>query len=262
MSLLEIIRKRREELGLTQDDVARRVGITKPYLSNLETGKANPPRDDKLRKIEKVLNFQPGSLVYLAHRARTPPDILSEHEEMEREVERLRGLVRDLLEKAGAIGEEGIDMDSLVHLQEDGRAARSISSGVLIPIINKVTAGYPQVFTDLDYPVSVADEYIRCPDVRDSQAFAARVVGDSMEPTYVAGDIVVFSPNTPATPGRDCFVRFDADEGTTFKRVYQDDERTLRLQPLNDRYPPQVYHREHITGLWPAVFKVQRVGEE
>ena len=84
-----------------------------------------------------------------------------------------------------------------------------------IPIINKVPAGYPTDFTDLDYPPSVADEYVRCPDIHDPQAFAARVVGDSMEPAYREGDIVVFAPNTPAESGQDCFVRLNGRYNST-----------------------------------------------
>ena len=32
-----------------------------------------------------------------------------------------------------------------------------------IPVINKVAAGYPAEFTDLDYPLNVADEYVDAP---------------------------------------------------------------------------------------------------
>ncbi|MHC4718099.1 MAG: S24 family peptidase, partial [Planctomycetota bacterium] len=67
-----------------------------------------------------------------------------------------------------------------------------IPPGRAIPIINSVAAGYPYQFTDLDYPPSVADDYVHCPDVNDPHAFAARVVGDSMEPRYSEGDLVVF----------------------------------------------------------------------
>ena len=39
-----------------------------------------------------------------------------------------------------------------------------------IPLINRVSAGYPKDFTDLSYPPKVADEYVGCPDVRDTEA--------------------------------------------------------------------------------------------
>jgi len=129
-----------------------------------------------------------------------------------------------------------------------------------IPVINKVPAGYPRDFTDLDYPPSVADEYVRCPDIHDPQAFAARVVGDSMEPDYHEGDIVVFAPNTPAESGQDCFVRLETGE-TTFKRVYQDTPATLRLQPLNARHPAHIISRREVTGLWPAVVRIAHLDD-
>jgi SOS-response transcriptional repressor LexA len=79
-----------------------------------------------------------------------------------------------------------------------------------------------------------------------------------MEPAFREGDVVVFSPNTPAKAGDDCFVRFE-DDGTTFKRYYQDDEGTIRLQPLNSKYRPEAYPREKVTGLWPATLRIQKL---
>jgi SOS-response transcriptional repressor LexA len=125
-------------------------------------------------------------------------------------------------------------------------------------VINRVAAGYPHHFTDLDYPPSVADEYVRIPDVHDPQAFATRVVGDSMEPKYVEGDVVVFSPNLQPQPGNDCFVRFAKDNSTTFKRFAVHKER-IRLQPLNDKYAAEEYDPEEINGLWPAIVRIERL---
>ena len=53
-----------------------------------------------------------------------------------------------------------------------------------MPVINRISAGYPRDFTDLAYPARVADDYVGCPDVRDKDAFGARVHGDSMTPKY------------------------------------------------------------------------------
>ncbi|MCD6304233.1 MAG: helix-turn-helix domain-containing protein [Planctomycetes bacterium] len=259
MSLASIIRSRREELGLTQEMVAARAGISKPYLSSIETGKTrNPPSDGVLRSLERVLTFPPGQLVRMAHLARTPTDVRERFESYEAEVQRLRGLVRSL-RGGGPVGEDDEAADADSPGGTAGSEERPLAAGVVVPVINRVAAGYPHNFTDLDYPPGVADEYIRCPDVHDPQAFAARVVGDSMEPDYHEGDIVVFSPNLQARSGDDCFVRFGAGEETTFKRIYADDERTLRLQPLNGKYPAQICRREEITGLWPALFRIQRI---
>lgn len=262
MSLGSILRERRESKGLTQDAVAAQVGISKPYLSNLETGRAkNPPADAKLIALETALGFESGQLIRLAHLARTPLDVRKEHEWLEAEVRKLRGVLLDLAR--GRSRNSAADLEALagheMGQQVENGNVRTIRTGSTVPIINRVAAGYPHNFTDLDYPAGVADEYIRCPDLHDSQAFAARVVGDSMEPEYHEDDIVIFSPGTQPRNGDDCFVRFDGDYSTTFKRFYQDDPSTIRLQPLNNRYPAQMHAPEHVTGLWPAVFRFERV---
>ncbi len=261
MSLGEIIRQRREKLGLTQDATALRSGISKPYLSNIETGKAkNPPSDGVLTALEQTLEFEPNHLMRLAHLARTPPDVRQEHELLEAQVHKLRSVLRELLQRSPSGNLGDLDLEQLkAEVSSDSNVGR-ITAGVVVPVINKVAAGYPHHFTDLDYPPSVADEYIRCPDLHDPQAFAARVVGDSMAPRYAEGDVVVFSPAAEARSGDDCFVRFEGDGCTTFKRVYFDDDRTIRLQPLNSKYAAEKYSPEQVTGVWRAVFRIERLG--
>jgi len=269
MSLGEVLRRRREELGLTQDDVAPRVGISKPYLSNIETDKVkNPPSDQVLKGLEAALGFRRGELLRMAHLVRTPLDVRTEHERLEAEVQKLRSAIRQLLAgrargktKGSTKAKGAVNLDALARRLKvrPGNISRMLSAGRPIPVINRVAAGYPHHFTDLDYPPSVADEYVRCPDVHDPQAFAARVVGDSMEPKYVEGDTVVFSPNTTPVSGKDCFVRFAKDNSTTFKRFFEESDGRIRLQPLNEKYPAETYDPEEISGLWPAVMRIERL---
>jgi phage repressor protein C with HTH and peptisase S24 domain len=285
MSVGTIIRQRRQQLSVTQDVLAVKAGISKPYLSNIETGRAkNPPTDSILVALESALEFEQGHLLKLAHLERTPKDVRIEHELLGTEVQKLRQVIRELM--AGPRKQNGaIDLDAMAaelrdatvgmdaapakqtdsydHNRPDPDTVAAIRAGKIVPIINRVAAGYPKNFTDLDYPPGVADDYLRCPDLDDPQAFALHVEGDSMEPLYHSNDLVVFSPNTPARSGDDCFVRFEADCATTFKRFYQDDvpdgEARIRLQPLNNKYPAQVYDRQQITGLWPAVFRFEKL---
>src|SRR3712207_4906615 len=70
------IRRQRRRLGLTLDELAGRTGISKPYLSLIETGRVpNPPSDEKLRRLEQTLGFTPGELISQAHLQRTPRDV-------------------------------------------------------------------------------------------------------------------------------------------------------------------------------------------
>lgn len=258
------LRKKRLRLGLTLDELAGRTGISKPYLSLIETSRVpNPPSDEKLRRLEQALGFNAGELLTLAHLQRTPRDV--------------RVVLQSLLqgEKPAAVktkpAEQAVNLDDaylsgvLQELVEKsaGNVERIATNAV--PVINRVSAGYPKDFTDLNYPKGIADDYVACPDVSDPDAFAARVHGDSMTPKYREGDIVIFSPSAGPRNGDDCFVRFE-DATTTFKRVFfESDEKgasVIRLQPRNEKYRPQTIPSERITGLYKAVFKYQRVDEE
>jgi repressor LexA len=135
---------------------------------------------------------------------------------------------------------------------------------IQVPLINSVAAGYPREFTDLGYPARVADEYILSPDVDDPDAFAARVVGDSMQPLYHEGDIVVFSPNRPVKSGMDCFIRLERDSETTFKRVILETEgdkdgAPIQLIALNPLYGQRTIPREDVAFMCPAVSVTRRI---
>lgn len=258
MSLGQIIRKRREQLNLTLDDVSSRVGFSKPYLSTIETGKVkNPPSDELLVKLEKALDFESGRLLHIAHIGSLPCDIRQEYESAEAENQKWRQFVRNLINrKADATGLDTLLAESQLDIEQGGRV---LVSGRPVPVINKVSAGYPTDFDDLDYPVGVADDYVRCPDLHDQNAFAVRVIGDSMEPRFREGDIVVFSPAAEVHNGDDCFVRFTMPHETSFKRVFFEPDNKIRLQPRNENYTPMIIDGKRINGMYRAVIKYERL---
>jgi SOS-response transcriptional repressor LexA len=269
----------RRRLGLTLDELAGRASISKPYLSLIETGRVpNPPSDEKLRRLEQVLGFTPGELVTQAHLQRTPRDVRAMLQRLitqgsgGRSQESDKGTATATLAPepgVATIGPVNLDDAYLSGVLQDlvDRHAGNIETvrSNAVPVINRVSAGYPKDFTDLSYPPRVADEYVGCPDVRDNDAFAARVHGDSMTPKYGEGDIVIFSPAAAPKDGDDCFVRFE-DGHTTFKRVFfesgESGKGVIRLQPRNEKYRPQTVPAEQITGLYKAVYRYQRVDEE
>jgi len=50
-----VLKMLREEHGLTQDTVAKRAKVTKPYLSQLETGKRKNPSLPVLKRLARAL---------------------------------------------------------------------------------------------------------------------------------------------------------------------------------------------------------------
>ncbi|UCG58071.1 MAG: helix-turn-helix domain-containing protein [Phycisphaerales bacterium] len=258
MSLGQIIRKKREELKLTLDEVSNKTGFSKPYLSTIETDKVkNPPSDQLLSKLERTLKFERGLLLHIAHMERMPSDVRHKYESAQAEKEKWRRLVKKLLDKKASVkrlgsllAKNGLDTEQDMPV---------LAAGRLVPVINKVAAGYPTDFNDMDYPVGVADDYVRCPDLHDPNAFAVRVVGDSMEPKYREGDIVIFSPAADVQSGDDCFVRFATPHETTFKRAFFEPDDKIRLQPRNEKHSPTTVDGKRINGLYRAIIKYERL---
>ncbi len=256
MSLGQILRKRRESMDLTLDEVAFSTGFSKPYLSTIETGRVNnPPRDRLLDKLETVLKFEKGLLRYIAHVEGMPSDVREDYENINAQNKKYKEIIRNLIEHKTDTYELK-NMISNDELNID-RPAVKITAGILVPVINKVTAGYPADSDDLGYPVGYADAYVRCPDIHDPNAFAVRVIGDSMEEKFQEGDIVVFSPAAEVRSGNDCFVRFASPHESTFKRVYFEGGDTVRLQPRNPKYPPMMTTGSRINGLYRATIKYE-----
>jgi phage repressor protein C with HTH and peptisase S24 domain len=262
------------------DELAGRTGISKPYLSLIETGRVpNPPSDEKLRRLEQSLGFTPGELVTQAHLQRTPRDVRAVLTRLLQNRTEDLGLRTELKSQNGgaplspqsSVLSTSVNLDDayingVLHdlVEKSAGNVEHVTTNA-VPVINRVSAGYPKDFTDLAYPRGVADEYVSCPDVNDKDAFAARVFGDSMWPKYREGDIVIFSPVAAHKNGDDCFVRFE-DGHTTFKRVFFESDESgksvLRLQPRNEKYRAQTVPSERVSGLYKAVFKYQRVDED
>jgi phage repressor protein C with HTH and peptisase S24 domain/DNA-binding XRE family transcriptional regulator len=274
------VRLARKKRGLTLEALAQSAGLGKSYLSQIETGYAPPPRDDKVRRIARALGLDEEALLARAHFAQLPDDLKARMARLARIFDTTEQVIRALLAakeapppEAGAAegGAANVDLEALEasgllhHLTRWGAGEGAPGKVRRIPVINKVAAGYPEEFTDLGYPAGVADEYVSGPaELDDPNAFAVRVVGDSMEPRYHEGDIVILSPAAEVKTGDDCFVRYvrgqrPNDSEATFKRVFFDSPSQVRLQPLNERHAPTVLEPSEIRGIFRAVARYERL---
>lgn len=259
MSLGQIIRDQRRQLHLTLDEVAAFTGFSKPYLSTIETGRVkNPPSDRLLRRLEEHLQFDPGYLQHIAHVERMPADVRLDYEAIDAENRRYKQIMKDLISRKLKPEKLGKLLSQHEMNPEQEKKLRE-KPGQWVPVINKVPAGYPAEFDDLGYPAGFADDYVRCPDIHDPNAFAVRVIGDSMEPKFSEGHIVVFSPATDVQNGDDCFVRLKSPHETTFKRVFFEEGEKIRLQPRNDMYAPIIVRGNRVNGLYRAAIHYQQL---
>jgi transcriptional regulator with XRE-family HTH domain len=67
------LRELRKQTGMSQREVADKVGINFTYLSKIESGVLLPPREDKIIRLAKVLNADKDELITLA--GKVPSDL-------------------------------------------------------------------------------------------------------------------------------------------------------------------------------------------
>ncbi len=92
------------------------------------------------------------------------------------------------ISKAMAATGSGVSGLFADQLRREGAPAHTI------PVIGHAQAGGNGYFDDAGYPVGAGWDEVAFPDLGDPNAYALEIAGDSMEPVYRDGDIVVVSP--------------------------------------------------------------------
>lgn len=102
-----------------------------------------------------------------------------------------------------------------------------------VPLISWVQAGDWNEVTD-PYPPGYAERWVKTFETDHPNAFALTVVGDSMQPEFTDGDIIIVDPGLQPQSGDHVIAK--NGESATFKQLLLDGSSVL-LKPLNDRYP-------------------------
>lgn len=116
-------------------------------------------------------------------------------------------------------------------------AGRAGGAGRAIPIVGMARAGADGFFDENGFPVG-ADETVRFPDLGDDRVYALEIAGDSMEPTYRAGDIVIVQPGAAVRRGDRVVVRTRTGE-VMAKMLGRRNDQLIELVSLNPDHPPR-----------------------
>jgi SOS-response transcriptional repressor LexA len=115
-----------------------------------------------------------------------------------------------------------------------------------VPLISWVRAGAFSEVVDLLQPGEAID-WVETTVQQRAHTFALRVEGDSMEPIFPAGTILIVEPELEAH-ANDYVIVKNGSEEATFKQLVKDGG-DWYLKPLNPRYPLKPFVDCHVVGV-------------
>ena len=124
--------------------------------------------------------------------------------------------------------------------------ARALSSAATarptrrIPLIGLAQAGGEGFFDDGGYPVGAGWDEVSLPEIGDPNAYALEISGDSMEPVFRDGDMVIVSPAAPIRRGDRVVVRTTGGE-VMAKQLARRSARRVELRSLNPAHPDYTF---------------------
>jgi phage repressor protein C with HTH and peptisase S24 domain len=122
-------------------------------------------------------------------------------------------------------------VDTFVSLITERQAATRA-----IPLIGFAEAGTGGFFDDGGFPVGKGWDEVAFPGVDDEHAYALEVSGDSMEPVYRDGTVIVVSPTTPIRRGDRVVVKTKEGE-VMAKELRRRTGKSIELKSLNADHP-------------------------
>jgi len=185
--LKEKLRSLRERMGVSQQDVATALGVSRQVYNNYELGKREPDFDMAMR----LAGYFQCSVDYMIGNSDNAPNAIQ------------------------------------------------------VPVLGTITAGIP-----IEAIEDIIDVEELPMDMRRGgrEYFGLKIKGDSMEPEYRDGDVVILMKASTCESGDDCAVMVNGEDAT-FKRVIRQ-EKGIVLQPINTAgYVPSFYSYEDVENL-------------
>lgn len=208
MELSKILRDYRQEHGLTLQVFADRAGLTKQYISMLENNKNSKNGKPIIPSLETLRKLSSAMFMNIDTLVAT------------------------------------LDGEQDVSLQTKDYSYYTPHKGVRIPILGYVIAGVPiEAVEDILGYEEISTELARTGDF-----FCLRIKGDSMEPTFSEGDIIVVRQQPDVESNEIAVVLVNGDEGTV-KRIKKSDAGITLIGDNVSSFLPTFYSNEDIERL-------------
>jgi len=286
MNFAQRVRELRNRMGLTQGEFADVLGLTRNYVGLIEGGRE--PSEAVMRFIE-TLEDQWRNAEYMSGSARDRIQRAMRSRSMNFEkLHKLTGyktgVLQAVIEGSGRASERmlerigkvlGIEKDALIG-GSDEAVGREVPHGTVgatpnvipppgmevryVPLLSMAQAGTMTDFSFTDE--AYAGQGIIAFDVKDRNAFAVHIKGDSMEPKFYEGDAVIVSPARQPHHGDPVLAKLSEDEGGSvmFKLfTTKNAGKTVVLSSYNPLIGPLEVPREHLVWAYPVIQMTRKV---
>lgn len=152
----------------------------------------------------------------------------------------------------------GASLDEFTALVTGARALPPVRAPAArhIPLIGLAQAGGDGYFDDGGYPVGGGWDEVTLPDIADPNAYALEISGESMEPVFRDGDMVIVSPAAPIRRGDRVVVRTAAGE-VMAKQLARRSARRIELKSLNPAHPDFSFELQQVAWVHRIVWASQ-----
>ena len=137
-----------------------------------------------------------------------------------------------------------------------GASRASAAMARRVPLIGLAQAGGEGYFDDGGYPVGGSWDEVGLPDISDPHAYALEISGESMEPVYRDGDLVIVSPGAPIRRGDRVVARTIAGQ-VMAKQLARRSARRVELRSLNPSYPDYSFDLSEVAWIHRIVWASQ-----
>jgi len=125
-----------------------------------------------------------------------------------------------------------------------------------VPLIGLARAGSGGYFDDAGLPVGKGWDEISFPRVDDRHAYALEITGDSMEPAYRDGTVIVVSPGAPVRRGDRVVVK-TRDGEVMAKELKRKSAKSIELRSLNPKHVDRTLNLDEVQWIARVVWASQ-----
>ena len=155
--------------------------------------------------------------------------------------------VSKILESTGATMAEFIAL-----ISEENAAALAQR----VPVIGYAQAGQAGYFDDAGYPAGSGWDEVLFPQIGDPNAYALEVSGDSMQPVYRDGDVIIVSPSAGIRRGDRVVVKTKEGE-VMAKQLARQTALKVELMSVNREHPDRTLDKSEIAWMSRIIWASQ-----